>query len=45
MVYSCLEDNKEANDECSVVSEMSDFEPDEEEVNNGTDDSQEEVSD
>ena len=45
MVYSWLEDNKEANDECSVLSEMSDFEHDEEEVNNGTDDSQEEVSD
>ncbi|CAK8695152.1 unnamed protein product [Clavelina lepadiformis] len=44
-IHSWSEDYEEVDDDCSVVSEVSDLEPNEEEVDNATDDSEEKVSD
>ena len=44
-MIDCWFDNDDAIDDCSVVSEVSDFEFDEEELGNSSNESDEEVSD
>ena len=45
MIDCWFEEDEKVNDDCSVVSEVRDFEPDEEEVDNATDDCEKKVSD
>ena len=44
-IIDCWFDNDDASDDCSVVSELSDFELDKEELGNSLHESDEEVSD